>query len=150
MHVTAEFSVLLCNSFSWRFLRKPSFARASDTTNMVWKARSCVAALRVTDHRDMLYLHDWIPLLAVSKQFVRDDAFVREIRAAVQSVRYHHDEILDSIYEHNMQIYDEMLSSVSCMDDPRDIPSAVDISGARCRRCYEGGADSSSDDEWSY
>ena len=117
---------------------------------MVWKASSCVAALRATDQHGMLYLHDWIPLFAVSKEFIRDDAFVREIRAYFQSVRSHHDETLDSFYEHNMQIYDEILSSLSCTDDPRDIPSAVDISGVRCRRCYAGGADSSSEDEWSY
>ena len=117
---------------------------------MVWKARLCVEALRVIDHRGMLYLHDWIPLLAVSKQFVKDDAFLREITVAVQSVRYHHDETLDAIYEHNMQIYDEIVDSVDWMNNPRDIPSAVDIWVPRRRRSCEDWADSSSDDGWSY
>ena len=91
------------------------------------KAKLFVEALRVADLRGMFYVHEWLPLLAVSKQFIGDDTFVQEIRAAVHSIQQHHDEILDATYDHNMQIYDEIVSSISCLDHARDFPSAIEF-----------------------
>ena len=49
-----------------------------------------------------------------------------------------------------MQIYDEIVSTVDWMDNPRDIRSGVDIWVPRRQRYREGWPDSSSDDGWSY
>ena len=75
------------------------------------------------------------------------DYDIRCIVNVIHKKLHYHDEMLEAVHNHNMQIYDEILSSVSFLEDSRDFPSAVDfppymIGSDRTRRPL-----SSSDDD---
>ena len=86
-----------------------------------------VQALHEVDKCSFFYIEEWLPLLAVSKEFIADDTFVQEIRAALHSIRHHHHDMLDATFDHNMQIYDEIVQCVWFWDFVQHLPSGIDI-----------------------